>query len=382
MPRTPATHSARTASPATGGLRPERPQPLSSIHCYPSVLCYTIRVKTANPAPAQRGKRPKGRAVKIFGPVPSRRLGFSLGVDLIPFKTCTLDCLYCQLGPTTRTTVARKSYAPAAEVLRQLEAALKKGGRVDWITFSGSGEPTLHTGLGKMIRAVKHMTRVPVAVITNGTILADPQVRRALREADLVLPDLDAGSARIFRKINRPHPSLRFSRVVAGIARFAREFRGRVWLEVVLLKGVNDAPEELKRIGVLAAAIRPERVQLNTAARPPAYADAKPLSLTELRAARDIIAGALGKIPVDIIADFKGARRAAGRTGIEDAIIAYLARRPGTERDLAAGLGIHNEKIAGPLDGLVRSGAVKKKAFRGEQYYHAPGKTHLPRGGR
>lgn len=339
-------------------------------------------MKASNSAPAQRGKNRTDRSVRIFGPVPSRRLGLSLGVDLVPFKTCTLDCLYCQLGPTARTTVTRKSYAPAAEVLRQLEAALKKGGAMDWITFSGSGEPTLHTGLGKMIRAVKRMTRIPVAVITNGTLLADPRVRRALREADLVLPDLDAGSARVFRKINRPHPSLRFSRVAAGITRFAREFRGRVWLEVVLLRGVNDAPEELKRIGALAATIRPERVQLNTAARPPAYADAKPLSPAELRTARDIIAGALAGSPVDIIADFKGARRAARRGGIEDAIVAYLARRPGTERDLAAGLGIRNEKIAGPLDGLVRSGAVKKRAFRNEQYYHAAGKTPSPRGGR
>jgi wyosine [tRNA(Phe)-imidazoG37] synthetase (radical SAM superfamily) len=339
-------------------------------------------VKTRNPAPAQKGNHLTGRNVRIFGPVPSRRLGFSLGVDLIPYKTCTLDCLYCQLGPTARTTVARKSYAPAAEVLRHLGAALKKGGAVDWITFSGSGEPTLHTGMGKMIRAVKQMTRVPVAVITNGTLLADPRVRRALREADLVLPDLDAGSARVFRKINRPHPSLRFSRVVAGITRFAREFRGRVWIEVVLLKGVNDTPEELKRIGALAAAIRPERVQLNTAARPPAYADAKPLSHTELRAARDIIAGTLAGIPVDIIADFKGTRTARRRGGVEDTIIAYLARRPGTERDLAAGLGIRNEKIAGPLDGLVRSGSVKKRAFRGEQYSHAAGKTYSPRGER
>lgn len=318
------------------------------------------------------------RAVRIFGPVPSRRLGFSLGVDIIPFKTCTLDCLYCQLGRTARVTTARKAYAPPAEVLRQLGTALKKAGRVDWITFSGSGEPTLHSGLGKMIRAVKRMTRIPVAVITNGTLLSDPRVRRGLREADLVIPDLDAGSPVVFRKINRPHPSLRFQRVVEGIRRFTREFPGRVWLEVVLIKGVNDAPAELGRIGALAARIRPERVQLNTVVRPPAYAEAGPLGPSGLRSARRVIAKALGDIPVDIVAGFGGGRAPARRGAIDDAIVASLARRPGTAGDLAAGLGIDGKKIAGPLARLVRAGAIEEGRFRGERYYLA-GRTGAPR---
>lgn len=318
------------------------------------------------------------RATRIFGPVPSRRLGFSLGVDVIPFKTCTLDCLYCQLGRATRVTTARRAYAPSAEVIRQLGAALKKAGRVDWITFSGSGEPTLHSGLGAMIRAVKRMTRVPVAVITNGTLLSDPRVCRALREADLVLPDLDAGSQAVFRKINRPHPSLKFRRVVAGIRRFTRGFPGRVWLEVVLVKGVNDAPGELARIGALAAGIRPERVQLNTVVRPPAYTEAGPLGPAELRAARRVIAKTLGDIPVDIIADFRGTRAPVRRGGIEDAIVASLARRPGTAGDLASGIGIGGKKIAGPLARLVRAGAVKESSFGGKRYYRAADEEPAP----
>ena len=143
-------------------------------------------LKTAPRAAAMPAKSRPGAAARVFGPVSSRRLGLSLGVDVIPRKRCTLDCLYCQLGRSARVTAARKEYAPRGVVLRQLRAALKKTGPVDWITFSGSGEPTLHSGLGAMIRAVKRMTATPVAVITNGTLLADPLVRRGLREADLL----------------------------------------------------------------------------------------------------------------------------------------------------------------------------------------------------
>lgn len=304
----------------------------------------------------------------VFGPVPSRRLGFSLGVDVIPPKTCTLDCLYCEAGRTGRTTRVRRAYFPSAEIVRQVGAALKKRGRVDWVTFSGSGEPTLHSGLGRMIRAVKRMTRVPVAVLTNGTLLSDPRVRRDLREADLVIPNLDAGSARVFRTINRPHPSLRFSRVAEGIARFRREFHGHLWLEVVLLRGVNDAPAELARIGALAARIRPERVQLNTVVRPPAYAEAKPLGPAELRAARVVIARALGDIPVEIVAGFRGFRGEGRRCGVERAVLAYLARRPGTARELAAGLGVQRTDLAAALARLGRSGKVRETVFGGKRY--------------
>ncbi len=273
------------------------------------------RIPSGVPAAPARDKENEVRRNFVFGPVPSRRLGISLGVDVIPPKTCTLDCIYCEAGRTRRLTKRRRAYVPAAEVVRQVGAALRKGGRVDWITFSGCGEPTLHSGLGGMIRAVKRMTRIPVAVLTSGTLLSDPRVRRALRDADLVVPSLDAGSARVFRQINRPHPSLRLSRVAEGIARFRRRFPGRLWLEVVLLKGVNDSPRELARIAALAARIRPERVQLNTAVRPPARVNAKPLDAGGLRAARLVLAKALGDIPVEIVAGFRGAGGARRRGG-------------------------------------------------------------------
>ena len=337
------------------------------------------RIPSGVPVAPARDKENEVRRNFVFGPVPSRRLGISLGVDVIPPKTCTLDCIYCEAGRTRRLTKRRRAYVPAAEVVRQVGAALRKGGRVDWITFSGCGEPTLHSGLGGMIRAVKRMTRIPVAVLTSGTLLSDPRVRRALRDADLVVPSLDAGSARVFRQINRPHPSLRLSRVAEGIARFRRRFPGRLWLEVVLLKGVNDSPRELARIAALAARIRPERVQLNTAVRPPARVNAKPLDAGGLRAARLVLAKALGDIPVEIVAGFRGAGGARRRGGIRRAILAYLARRPATMRDLAKGLGVRVEELPGPLARLAAAGAVEETSFDGRRYYRAaPARAGAP----
>jgi wyosine [tRNA(Phe)-imidazoG37] synthetase (radical SAM superfamily) len=329
------------------------------------------RIRSAVPAAPACDKENEVRRNFVFGPVPSRRLGISLGVDVIPPKTCTLDCIYCEAGRTRRTTIRRCAYVPAAEVVRQVGAALRKGGRVDWITFSGCGEPTLHSGLGEMIRAVKRMTRIPVAVLTSGTLLSDPHVRRALNDADLVVPNLDAGSPCVFRRINRPHPSLRLSRVAEGIARFRRRFSGRLWLEVVLLKGVNDSPRELARIAALAARIRPERIQLNTVVRPPAHPGAKPLDAGGLRAARLVLSKALGDIPVEIVAGFRGSGGARRRGGIGRAILEYLARRPATARNLAEGLGVRPGELAKPLARLAAAGAVEKTSFGGKKYYRA-----------
>ncbi len=308
----------------------------------------------------------------VFGPVPSRRLGFSLGVDLVPFKTCPLDCIYCQLGRTTDRTVRRKKYVPSGEILRQLRAALKQGGRIDWITLSGSGEPTLHSEIGKIIREIKKMTPIPVAVLTSGTLLHNASVKAALSNADLVVPDLDAGSARVFRKINRPHPSLAFAAMVSGIKDFVSHFQGRVWLEVVLVKGVNDTPAELRRIGALASSIRPERVQLNTVVRPPAEKEAQPLTASEMRHARASMAKILDGIPIDIVSQAQGARTRHPIGDIEERIISWLKRRPATVHDLAAGTGTARGEIAKRIARLVRTGKARETRFGGTTYYTAP----------
>jgi wyosine [tRNA(Phe)-imidazoG37] synthetase (radical SAM superfamily) len=307
----------------------------------------------------------------VFGPVPSRRLGLSLGVDLVPFKTCPLDCIYCQLGRTTDRTVRRRKYVPSREILRQVRAALKRGGRIDWITLSGSGEPTLHSEVGKIIREIKKTTRIPVAVLTSGALLHNASVRRALSAADLVIPDLDAGSARVFRKINRPHPSLSFGKMISGIRDFVSHFPGRVWLELALVRGVNDTQAELQRIGSLACLIGPERVHLNTVVRPPASMGARPLTATEMRRAKTALAKILDGIPIDIVSHSRHARTRVPADDIEERIISWLKRRPATIHDLAAGTGAAGGDIVKRIERLVEAGMVREARFGGTTYYTA-----------
>ena len=235
-------------------------------------------------APLRRPDQPGPTA--IYGPVPSRRLGYSLGVDILPFKTCSMDCIYCQLGSGAKTTVQRKEYVPARSALAQIETALAGSRRIDAVTFSGSGEPGLNSGIGRIIRGIKKTTAVPVVVLTNSSCLVGRQGRREFLAADIVVPSLDAVTSGIFQKINRPHPSLKVEKIIGGLVRFRREFKGRIWLEIMLVKGVNDGPAHLKKLKAAVARIRPDKVQLNTVVRPPAERSARPLNRAELERIR------------------------------------------------------------------------------------------------
>ncbi len=185
----------------------------------------------------------------VFGPVPSKRLGQSLGIDPIPLKTCNWNCVYCQLGRSVPLSNQRCEFFPRQAILQEIEQALQASspGKIDWVTFVGSGETTLHSGLGWLIRQTKQITPLPVAVITNGALLYLPEVRRDLMAADAVLPTLDAGNASLYRRINRPWPRLTFERQVSGLTAFRREFRGRLWVEVMLIHGLMTAPRRCLR---------------------------------------------------------------------------------------------------------------------------------------
>jgi len=300
----------------------------------------------------------------VYGPVASRRLGFSLGVDIVPFKTCTLDCIYCQLGSTGRTSVRRASWFPPEEILAQVRAAVGSDRRIDVITFSGSGEPTLSRDIGSLIRAIKRLTRIPVAVLTNGTLLTRKNVRRDLAAADIVAPSLDAVPAALFRRVNRPHASLDNRRIVDGLVRFREEFRGEIRLEVMLVKGVNDSPSHIEAIKEAVARIRPDRVELNTVARPPADHRAGPLSPAELRRIRAKL-GPRAKI----IASFAKRKQAPGSGGLERALLATVARRPQTAEDISTALGCHRDKVLKALSSLLDRGRVRRLVYRGKTYF-------------
>jgi wyosine [tRNA(Phe)-imidazoG37] synthetase (radical SAM superfamily) len=300
----------------------------------------------------------------VYGPVASRRLGFSLGVDIIPFKTCTLDCAYCQLGSTGKTSMRRGSWFPPEDVLAQVKAAVASGQRIDVITFSGSGEPTLSKDLGFLIREIKRATRLPVAVLTNGTLLTRRDVRRDLLAADVVVPSLDAVPAALFRRVNRPHASLDNRRIVEGLVRFREEFQGEIRLEIMLIKGVNDVPSALEAMKKAVARVRPERIELNTVVRPPADPRAGALGPAELRRVRAFLGPR-----AEIVASFAGRKRPAAARLIDRDILATVGRRPQTIADIAVALGRHRDEVLKALSSLEARGRVRRLVHGGRTYF-------------
>jgi len=301
----------------------------------------------------------------IYGPVPSRRLGFSLGVDMVPFKTCSLDCVYCQLGRTTNKTVERKEYIVADQVLRELGEALKEGRKIDYVTFSGSGEPTLNSSIGRMVKRVKEVTSIPVAVLTNGTLLCQPRLREELSGADLVIPSLDAVSQDIFERVNRPVPSLRIEEIISGISTFSTELEGRLWLEVMLVKGINDSIEEIRKIAQAIEEIDPDKVQLNTVIRPPAEKFAQALDIEDLERIKEI----LGREKCEVIAGFKGSRQEAYKKDIEGEILKTIQRRPLSLNDLSSFLGLHRNEVIKYIGILEERGKISS-VLRGNRRYY------------
>lgn len=303
-----------------------------------------------------------------YGPVPSRRLGVSLGVDLVPRKVCSYNCIYCQIGATTLRTIERREYIPAASILEDVRATLEDWDReVDYVSISGSGEPTLNARVGDVIRGIKGMTSVPVAVVTNGSLLWVEDVRRDLHDADVVLPSLDAVSASSFEAVNRPHPSLSSDKVVQGLIDFRREYSNQLWLEVLLCRGVNDDWGEVEQLEAAVKKIKPDKIHLNTVVRPAVedYAYVVPMRRMEQ------IKKKLGE-KAEIIADFTGHNHRIPSRNLEDRVIHLIERRPVTPDDLSRTLGIHDLELVKILEKLTNEGRVTYRVFNKRLYYELP----------
>jgi wyosine [tRNA(Phe)-imidazoG37] synthetase (radical SAM superfamily) len=299
----------------------------------------------------------------VYGPVPSRRLGFSLGVDVVPYKTCTLDCIYCQIGRTTQKTVERRLYTRTADILAEVKEVLNPKQQIDYITFSGSGEPTLNSDIGALIKEVKAVTSLPVAVLTNGSLLFMEDVQQDLLNADIVLPSLDAASPQVFRRVNMPHPSLKIESIIDGLKRFRKLYRGRIWLEIMLIKGFNDNAEELLRMRNAISEIQPDRVHLNTVVRPPSLISAKPLNREEMAAVKKYL-----DEDCEVIAEFHG-QKIGEAQNVEDAIIEMAKRRPLTSIDIANVLGVSETNAKTWVNALKDSGKLKERQYKGAKYY-------------
>ena len=300
----------------------------------------------------------------VFGPVPSRRLGRSLGVDVVPFKTCTYDCIYCQLGRTTCKSIERKEWVPLDDVVSEVKSKLST--QPDYITLSGSGEPTLFSRLSDLIGRIKGMTNVPVALLTNGSLLWQPEVRAAIQEVDLLIPSLDAGDEMSFRHINRPHDTISFDLLMEGLVTSREACRGQYWLEVFLLAGYTAIEAEARKLAGYADLIKPHRVQLNTATRPPAENFAEGVSrerLAELSSLFDP--------PAEVIADFQHVHGQTRFSVSRDEILSLLRRRPCSIDGIAQGLSMHPNEVVKYVEALKAEELVEPTWTSGTCYYKA-----------
>lgn len=288
----------------------------------------------------------------IFGPVPSRRLGRSLGVDLVPFKTCPYDCIYCQLGRTTCKTVQRKEWVPLAMALEQLKTRLYT--KPDVITLSGSGEPTLYSRLEELIVETKQMTDIPVVVLTNGALLYQSEVQQALLQADVVIPSWDAGRADSYQYINRPHKSLTYESLVEGLIQFRHVYQGQYWLEVMLLAGVTTTQNQIEAMGEIVRFIDPDRIQINTVTRPPAEGFAQRVEVSQLKS----LAGQLHP-KAEVIADYGGIHTEGKFVVCQEDILALLKRRPCSVDDLASGLNLHRHHLIKSVQSLMTHNKIE-----------------------
>ena len=269
----------------------------------------------------------------LFGPVPSRRLGISLGVDLVPMKTCTLNCIYCECGKTSHLTLERKEYVSFEAVKKELTHYLAYHARPDYITFSGSGEPTLNSRIGDVIRFLKdRVPDIPVAVLTNSTLFSQKQVRSDIKNAEVVIPSLDAATEKIFNKINRPSPHVHVDKIIDGLIRFRKEYDGKIWLEVFIIPGMNDTKAELNALKLVIGKIKPDQVHLNTLDRPGSVSTLRAAAREELEHILDVFQmenAAIVADPPEYKALF------AYRKDTADAILGTIARRPCTSKDLS-----------------------------------------------
>ena len=315
--------------------------------------------------PLAAGRKPL-KPSHVYGPVPSRRLGLSLGVDILPFKTCSFDCIYCQLGRSDRKSGRRGRYFSSAEVLSQIKEAIDINPRIDHITFSGSGEPTLNIRIGKLIREIKKMTAIPIVVLTNSSLLGCPAVRRALQAADIVVPSLDAATAASFRRVNRPFPSIKIEDIMTGLVLFRGEFSGQIWLEIMLVKGINDSPDDIRALKKAIARIRPDKIQLNTVVRPPAEKWARPLSRTKLKRIEEELGDR-----AEAVAGFRKHPNPSLAPDLKRAILATAGRRPVTLDDITCSLGRRKDEIRPHLETLLRWNRLCRRKHNGAVYYSA-----------
>ncbi len=302
----------------------------------------------------------------VFGPVRSRRLGLSLGVDPLVPKTCSFDCLYCEIGPTTCHTLERRPYRPLEEIKEALERKLAEPGlHFEVLTFAGSGEPTLHAQLGELVSWARKLTDRPLCLLTNSSLFWQEEVRREVQAIDILLPSLDAAREETFRRLNRPVAGLSIDKVIEGLVKLRAEHSGEMWLEIMFVSGVNDQTEEIEALVEAVLRIKPHRVQLNTVDRPPAYPGARALSLKRLKQLATLFTP-----KAEVISREALKTSSPGRPISEEEILALVEHRPCPSEEIAQALGYDFRETLGVLEKMVRKGLLKTRVHQRRVFYH------------
>jgi wyosine [tRNA(Phe)-imidazoG37] synthetase (radical SAM superfamily) len=307
----------------------------------------------------------------LFGPVRSRRLGRSLGLDLVPFKVCSFDCPYCQVGVTTNKTLVRAEYVPVTEVLEEFDRWMAVDGKADHLTLAGAGEPTLHLRFGEVLESLAVRSRITRVLLSNGSLFYLPEVRAAACKADIVKGTLAAWDSSSFAAVHRPHPSLDFATFFSGLKAMRAQFRGEYWLEVFLVAGINDEPGQVASLAALAREIGPDRIHLNTAVRPPQagkVAAVSPGKLAELATLFSPVAEISVAAPAPAA---EGAHLSAAPAVSADRLLALLQRHPCTAADMAVTTGGTSGEIEALLRQMVDGRQVREDWRDGVRFYVA-----------
>lgn len=305
----------------------------------------------------------KLKTKRVFGPVLSKRLGNSLGIDVIPHKTCSYNCIYCQLGSEENTITDLTNYYSVDEIIYELKEALLNNKNIDYITFTGSGEPTLYKDLKKLIYEIKQITDIPVCIITNGSLLYKQEMRSNLLLADLIIPSLDAGNEDAFKLIDNPNKEINFDKMVEGLIEFKKVFKGEYWLEIFLLKDINDNEDELDDIIKIVKKIKPDRIQLITATRRVANEKAKALTDEELKKIRKYFNS---KCDIEIdIPNISENHKGNTRILTEEDIVNFLIRQPDTAYIIAKSFNENERKVKELLDLLIKKNKVREEIVNG-----------------
>ena len=309
----------------------------------------------------------KLKTKRVFGPVLSKRLGNSLGIDVIPHKTCSYNCIYCQLGSEENTITDLTNYYSVDEIIYELKEALLNNKNIDYITFTGSGEPTLYKDLKKLIYEIKQITDIPVCIITNGSLLYKQEMRSNLLLADLIIPSLDAGNEETFKLIDNPNKEIDFDKMVEGLIEFKKVFKGEYWLEIFLLKDINDNEDELDDIIKIVKKIKPDRIQLITATRRVANEKAKALSDEELKKVKKYFNS---KCDIEIdIPNISENHKGNDKKITEEDIVNFLIRQPDTAYIIAKSFNENERKVKELLDSLIKKNKVREEIVNGVVSY-------------